>query len=241
VRLLVLGRNGPFPAPGEACSGYFLEEEGFGLLVECGNGVLSRLQLHLPLDGLQAVVLSHLHPDHLSDLFILRYALEGERRREKRAGPLPVWAPPEPEEEFRRLSYKDIYEIRPYRPGDSFEVGPFRVLSAPARHFIPAAALRVEGGGRALAFSSDTGPSFTVSELARGADLFLCEANLLEGESEGHLNGYQAGELAREAGARRLLLTHFYPGTPLRELALRAGEAFGAPVELAEEGKWYEI
>lgn len=241
MRLLVLGRNGPFPAPGEACSGYLLEAGGWGFLLECGNGVLGRLQLHLSLERLRAVVISHLHPDHTSDLFVLRYALEGERRRGRRADPLPVWAPPEPEEEFRRLPYKDAYEVRPYRPGEAFEIGPFRVLSAPARHFIPAAALRVESGGRALAFSSDTGPSAAVAGLARGADLLLCEANLLEGESEGHLNGRQAGELAREAGVRRLVLTHFYPGTPLEELALRAGEAFGAPVEVAEEGKWYAV
>ncbi len=241
MRLLVLGRNGPFPAPGEACSGYFLEEGEAGLLLECGNGVLSRLLSHLTLGRLGAVVLSHLHPDHVSDLFVLRYALEGERRRGAGVASLPVWAPPEPEEEFRRLGYKDVYEVRPFRPGDSFVFGPFRVLSAPARHFIPACALRVESGGKALVFSSDTGPSPDVLHLARGADLFLCEANLLEGESEGHLNARQAGEMAREAGVKRLLLTHLYPGIPQGDLLARSREVAGVPVELAEEGRWYEV
>lgn len=210
------------------------------MLLECGNGVLSRLQAHCPLTKLSAVVLSHLHPDHISDLFVLRYALEFARRKGEWSGPLLVHAPAEPAEEFARLPYKDIFDVRPVCPGDRVRVGGVELSFAAARHMIPACAVRFEEGDGVLVFSSDTGYSEEVVRLASGADIFLCEANLFQAEGEGHLNPAQAAEMAGKAGVRRLLLTHLLPGVPERELEADARTVF-PEAEVVQEGQVYGI
>ncbi len=241
MKLTVLGRYGPFEGPSGACSGYLLEAGDARVLIDCGNGVVGRLWHHGGYSDLDAVVLTHLHPDHISDLFVLRYALDGERAQGRRAGPLPVYSLPEPGEDFRRLPYKDVYDVRAYGPGDVVTLGGLTLRFAPTRHWVPACAVRAEAEGRCFVFSSDTGWSDSVAELARGADLFLCEANLLRGESEGHLSAFQAGELARLAGARRLLITHLFPGVAESELRREAEAGYGGPVAVAQEGATYAV
>ena len=87
MKLTVLGCYGPYPAAGGACSGYLLEHEGFAVLIDCGNGVLSRLQEFIEPSKLKAIIISHLHSDHCSDLFILRYALQFSRKRSSQSSP----------------------------------------------------------------------------------------------------------------------------------------------------------
>lgn len=241
MRLTVLGMYGPFEAAGGACSGYLVTVGGTRVLIECGNGVLGRLQQHCGYNDLDAIILSHLHSDHTSDLFVLRYALDNEQRKGRRHAPLPVYTLPEPEEEFRRLPYKSVYDVRTYAPGDAVTIGSLTLRFAATRHFIPTCAIGVEAGGRRLVFSGDTGYSEDVIEFARGADLFLCEANLYREENEGHLNGLQAGQMARAAGVRRLMLTHLYPGMSREDQRREAEAGFGGPVEVAEEGATYEV
>lgn len=233
---------GPFEAAGGACSGYLVTAGGTRVLIDCGNGVLGRLQQHCSYNDLAAVILSHLHPDHISDIFVLRYALDIDRQRGRRDDEaLPVYTLPEPEEEFRRLPFKTVYDVRTYSPGDAVTIGDLTVSFAATRHFIPACAVGVEAGGRRLVFSADTGYSENVIEFACGADLFLCEANLDRIENEGHLNGFQAGRMARLAGVRRLMLTHLFPGMSREEQQREAESGFGGPVEVAVEGATYEV
>lgn len=242
MKVTVLGMFGPFEGAGGACSGYLIEENGTRLLLDCGNGVLGRLQEHCSYNDLAAVILSHLHVDHISDIFVLRYALENDRRRGWRASALPLYSPAQPEEEFSRLPAGDAFEIHPYRAGDRLQIGPFSISFAPARHFIPACAARVESGNTSFVYSADTGWSDEVIALAAGADLFLCEANLPPGEeSEGHLSGLQAGQMAERAGAARLLLTHIYPGIDPDGQRRDAQTAFPGPVEVVKEGATYIV
>ncbi len=240
MKLTILGRYGPFPAAGGACSGYLVEGGVGKVLLECGNGVLGRLQEHCAVEGLSAIVLTHLHPDHTSDLFVARYALEFARRAGRWEAPMKVYAPAEPAAEFDRLPYKDVLVVQTVQPGQSVDIAGMTWTFARARHMIPACAVRVEENGRSLAFSSDTGVSDEVARLAGGADVFLCEANLFRSESEGHLNARQAGRMAREAGVSRLLLTHLLPGVPEDQLEADAKEEF-ASTEVVQEGQSYII
>lgn len=247
MRLTVLGRHGPYPPAGGACSGYLIEPgEGTSrVLVECGNGVLSRLQEYCRIDELTAVVLSHLHPDHVSDLFILRYALAVSLAKGFRQKPLAVYAPQEPIEEFQRLPYKDVFSVRGYVPGEEEEIGGMTFRFIRTRHAIPCCAMSIETGERKLVYSGDTGECEGVIMLANEADLFLCEANLLDRDNgdhpAGHLTGRGAGEMARRAGVKRLVLTHLFPGYDPGEVLGEAAGTFNGIVELAEEGRIYEI
>lgn len=244
MKLTVLGCYGPYPAAGGACSGYLLEEKGFRILLDCGSGVLSRLQQHLQPWELEAALLSHLHFDHTADLTVLRYALDFARREALRFSPLPLYAPPEPAAEFKRLQYKELFEMHPVSSGETLMLGPFALSFLETVHSLPCLALRVETETGVLVYSGDTEYFEELAGFAAGADLFLCEANFQEMDlalsSANHLSAAGAARLAARAGVKRLLLTHFHPerrtALSLEEARLHFDET-GA----AQEGRTYRI
>lgn len=246
MRLTVLGVCGGYPAAGRACSGYLVQSGPTTLLVDCGSGVMANLGRHADFRTLEAVVLSHLHGDHMSDLLVLRYAVQRALAEGSRSRPLTVYAPPLPEEEFGRLRYKQVLEPRPIDPEERLEVGGLLLRFLPVPHTVLTYAMSVEHGGKKLVYSGDTSWHDPLVEFAREADLLLCEATLLEGEprSPGHLTGRQAAELGLKAGVKRLLLTHLWPTADWRkvldEAQAAAGEA-GLPIELAGEGSRYHL
>ena len=242
--LSVLGCYGPYPPAGGACSGYLLEKDGFRVLLDCGNGVLSRLQDFIQLGALNAVVISHHHGDHTSDLNILRYALDAAFRQDLRKEPLPLYAPPEPEEEFERLPYKNVYSPTPLEEGSLLQIGPFKFEFLSTVHSMPCLAMRIESDGEILVYSGDGEYFPLMAEFAHGADLFLCEAGYLEGRGEcrspNHTSASQAGVLASSAEVGRLILTHLPPDGDREDLERSAREYFPA-VEAAREGRRYRI
>ncbi|URN12122.1 MBL fold metallo-hydrolase [Streptomyces radiopugnans] len=149
---------------------------------------------------------------------------------------------------LRRHPVREVHERglrlpRP-RPRSTFRLGPLTVTADRVRHPVETYGFRVEHDGRALVYSGDTGPCDALCDLARGADLFLCEASFTDGKEdipELHLNGRQAGECARDAGAGRLVLTHIPPWTDPQHNLRDARAAFGGPVEMARPGAVYEI
>ncbi|MDQ7829606.1 MAG: MBL fold metallo-hydrolase [Armatimonadota bacterium] len=253
MRLTILGRWSPYPPAGGASPGYLLEAEGQRLLLECGTGVLGNLQRVTGEIALQGVVVSHLHPDHVLDLFALKQALHFGGPRP--APPLPLLGPPGaldrlpawlgPEEQAR---FRERFLFIPMADGRSARLGPFVLRFAQTSHPVPCFAVRVEAGGRVLAYSADTGPSERVPLLAREAHLFLCEATLREADEEhslrlGHLSGRMAGHMAAAADAGILLLTHFFTpyGDYTEEAAAGAAKEFAGEVRIARELDVYEV
>jgi ribonuclease BN (tRNA processing enzyme) len=245
MKLTVLGAYGPYPAAGGACSGYLLEHEGYTVLIDCGNGVLSRLQQFIELSKLKAIVISHLHSDHFSDLFILRYALQFGLARGEIDRPLPVFAPAEPVEEYMRLPYKNVYAVEVLAEGHDLQLGPFTFTFLKTKHTVPCYAVAVHlAGEKKLVYSADTEYFPLLSDFARGADLFLCEANFLEEDLQkgaaNHLSARQAASLAREAGVEALLLTHLLPFRNPQLYLEEAGQVF-KNVDIAQEGMVYDL
>lgn len=249
MRVRVLGRSGGYPRPGEACSGYLVEAAGRRLLVDLGHGVLSRLLLHVDPYRLDVVVLSHLHPDHVADVPALRVALRWGRKPPSWPGRLPVLAPVAAPEYFahvvgeQALDELDFYALSESEPVDLDGV---QLRFRRTRHPVETYAVRLEAHGSVLVYTADTSLSEGVAELSRGADVLLAEATLSEAyadraEAAGHMTGSQAGKLAREAGVRRLLLTHFFPTSDPQEPVAAAQAAFDGPVEAVREGEVYEV
>ena len=245
MRMTVLGCWSPFPAPGEACLGYLLEHEGSRVLLECGNGVLGKLTLHTAIEELDAVVLSHFHSDHAGDALILRYGVRSLQRLGLRKGPLRVYAPGEPIEEFQRLHYQDALEPVAVGPGEKRDIGPFQFQFFSAQHPLPALSMRISAGGKTLAYTGDSGRSASLLTLAEQADVLVAEASLREEDDvelrEGHLTGGQGGALAQEAGAKRLILTHFFPLFDAGKRQQEAQQYYAGPVEVARSGAAYHI
>ncbi|MGH9105766.1 MAG: MBL fold metallo-hydrolase [Acidimicrobiales bacterium] len=237
--LTVLGTDGSYPAPGGACSGYLLRANGFCTLLDAGPGALANLQLHLPLDRLDAVVISHGHSDHWSDLEGLYVAM---RYFFQRRG-LPVYAPEGLRELMAGEKPDGTFDWHVTSDGQSTELGPVRWTWSCTDHPVETLAARAEVDGRWLAYSADTGPGWCLSELGEGPSLALVEASLAT-EAEGtvqHLSARQAGGMAAEAGAERLLLTHFTPPIDRERARGEAASAFGDEVEVATVGQTWRI
>lgn len=245
MKLTVLGAYGPYPAAGGACAGYLLEHEGFAVLIDCGNGVLSRLQQFIKVSVLRAVIVSHLHSDHFSDLFILRYALQFGWEKGEIERPLPVFAPADPAAEYVRLPYKNVYAVEAIAEGRALQLGPFTFTFLKTKHAIPCYAVAVYlAGEKIMVYSADTEYFPALSDFARGATLFLCEANFLEEDlqkgASNHLSARQAATLAQEAGVEALLLTHLLPFRNPQLYLQEAARVF-KNVEIAREGMVYDL
>jgi ribonuclease BN (tRNA processing enzyme) len=219
MNLTVLGCAGSFPSVDSSCSAYLVEAEGFRLMLDFGTGSLSTLQRVTGLYSIDAILLSHLHADHIFDacsyVVARRYAPNGKKPL------LPVYAPTNARE---RLSaaygggpeegpLDDVYQFHRLRPG-SCEIGPFQVTVERVFHPVETYGVRIEHQGRILAYSADSAPCEALLRLAHGADLFLCEASYLDGTANPpglHLTGREAGEFATKAEVGHLVLTHLVP------------------------------
>jgi ribonuclease BN (tRNA processing enzyme) len=222
--------------------------EGRHLLLDLGPGALRQLAAAgLTLERVDYILLTHLHPDHCGDLpaylFALKYAGFPPRATPCRIigrrglaeflshlrGAWGRWIEPEP-------GQVEIVEVS--EPGEVTLLAgePFRVRCAEPDHTPASLAYRVEAGGRSLVYTGDTDYSPRLVELARGADLLLAECSFPEGRKvEGHLTPRLAGRMAREAGAKRLLLTHLYPPADEVDIKAQAEAEFGGEVAVAED------
>jgi ribonuclease BN (tRNA processing enzyme) len=245
MKLTILGKYSPFPKAGGACPGYLIEYGDSVLLLECGSGVLSKLQTMKSLFEVKDVVFSHLHFDHMADFLILRYAVATYDRLGQPVNKLNVYAPAQPQLEYSLLEYKDLVNVTGIdKDRQTVFIGELVVKFYAVEHGIPAYAIKICSPEKTLVYSGDTRPCAAIEEAAKGADLFLCESSAAEAEKEfaaaGHLTSAQAGELAAKAGVKRLLLTHIWPFYEEKQLLDEAREEF-AQTEVAQEGQVYII
>lgn len=256
MKLSVLGCSGSTPGPRAPASGYLLEADDFLLGLELGNGTLAELQaLRDPFD-LDALLFSHLHPDHCADFTALtvfrRY--HPAPSQDPRAHRLPVHAPGEapsrfvaaysPDEADRAITdLSDVFDFHPLACG-TVHIGPFQVEIVTAKHPCEAFSFRIVHGGRSLVYTGDTGPSAELDELAVGADVLLAEASWTHTEDRPaglHLSGTQTGRLAALAGVERLLVTHVPPWTDSAAVLAEARAEYSGPTELVVQGASYEL
>ena len=211
MKLTVVGCSPAWPNPGGAHSGYLVEHEGRRLLVDCGPGVLARLREKEDWPRIDAIAITHFHLDHCGDLVAW---LWGHLHVVNGNAPAPaLWLPPGGRVDLDNLAgrFEEVFAIHEYADGVAFEAAGFSVTPRAVSHYTqPTYGLRIEAAGRVIAFSADTGPTPALVDLARDADLFLCEATLGEPESgpRGHLAATEASAAALQANARRLLLVH---------------------------------
>jgi ribonuclease BN (tRNA processing enzyme) len=184
--------------------------------VDIGYATLPRLLEHVPASSVDAVVVSHGHPDHCADLNPL---LRVRALSDSPPAALPVYALPGALDAVLALDrprmLDSAYRLCEFSAGSAFEVGPFRIDTWALPHFLPNAGIRLSADGHGVAYTGDTGPSEGLVSLARGADLFIAEATYadeMDAKNAPYLSSArQAGEYATRAGVGRLLLTHLWP------------------------------
>jgi ribonuclease BN (tRNA processing enzyme) len=218
MRLTVVGSSPAWPNPGGAQSGYLVEGTG-RLLLDCGPGVLARLREREDWPRLDAIAITHFHLDHWGDIvpwvWGTMFRFDGDRPRPQ------LWLPPHGRTLLERFEgtlgspkmFERTFELREYQPRQPFSAAGLEVTAIQVPHYqIETYGFRVSDGSATLAYSGDSGPADELVDLARDADLFLCEATLergdLDGQPRGHLSAEEAVAAFEASGAKRLLVTH---------------------------------
>lgn len=255
----MIGCSGSFPSPDSAASCYLVEADDetgrtWRVLLDLGSGALGPLQRHVAPRDVDAVLLSHLHPDHCLDLcgmyVALRYHPDGPATRR-----IPVYGPSGTSERLAAAYGREegrnlagVYDVRTWVEGEPVEIGPLSVVPALVDHPVEAYGLRVEhrsaGRTSVLAYSGDTDACPSLTRLAKEADVLLAEAAFVEGRDRTrhvHLTGLRAGQTASDAGVHRLLLTHVPVWTDPQVVLAEARTAFDGEVEVVRPGAGYDV
>ncbi|SDX78999.1 MBL fold metallo-hydrolase [Eubacterium barkeri] len=229
MKLTVLGNSGGYPRPGGACSGYLLEEGDVKIVLDMGAGTLANLLTHCDLEKVTAIICTHLHSDHISDLFVLRYALE------MKGLSLPIYLPPNPEEVFNQLSDCAGFEVTPITEGMALDMGGLHLTFSEMSHPYPDFAVKATDGKWVFMYTGDTCLCDAFVAFAQGVHVLLCDCTFLgDGHSDKHLSLGEAIEVANGAGVRHLIMTHFDPTKRLQDYYREANDRFIGRASKAE-------
>jgi ribonuclease BN (tRNA processing enzyme) len=263
VRITVLGKSPAWQDADGACSGYLVEGGGRTVLLDCGPGVFGKLRRFVDYVDVDAVVITHLHADHILDLIPFASGLRYAPRQQ----PVPVdghpgtptparprlYAPPGALEAFAGMCRATgmsadhielAFDVAVYDPADAVAIGGLAVRFQPVPHFIPANAVEFAEGGARFTFSADCAPNRELCDFAAGTDLLLIEATLPRPERDGqrgHLTPREAGEHGARARAKRVVLTHFSDELDVAWALAEGAQGFGAPVAAAHEGATFDV
>jgi ribonuclease BN (tRNA processing enzyme) len=262
VEVTVLGKSPSWQDVAGACSGYLVQEGDFTLLLDCGNGVFSKLRRHCDYVDVDAVLITHLHADHFLDLVPYSYALSYAPRQQ----PVPVGGHPGTSNPARPLLYvpqgatqvfraivgcwvaedliDNAFSIREYGSADELTVGPLRIRFCEVPHFTVTHAVDLASNGSRFTFSADCRPNDELVAFAQGTDVLMIEATLPRPERtgvRGHLTAREAGEHGRLAGAGRLIVTHYSDELDPEWARAEAADSYGGPVEMAIEDAVYTV
>jgi ribonuclease BN (tRNA processing enzyme) len=242
LTLTILGCDGSHVSAGGAASGYLVREwdSGTTIWIDAGPGTFANLQRFCDPRSVDAIVLSHSHGDHWTD--IDGFLTAGRWTAKPQWGPVRVLAAPGIAENLLQEA-DGVLEFEEISSSTRAKVGSIDLSFSRTDHPPETFAVRVEGAGRSLGYSADSGAGWSFSELGPGLDLALSEATYTreyEGTA-GHMSGHQAGISAREAGAGRLLITHRSPVIGAEAVALEARASFGGPISQAAVGRGYTV
>jgi ribonuclease BN (tRNA processing enzyme) len=252
MNLTVLGSSAAGANAGSGCSSFLARSGPTRVLIDCGSGTIGELKRWTDVQTLDAIVISHMHLDHILDLVTLRAALRyAPEPFEER---IPLWLPPGGHEILDGLAapldldhhsplfFDQVFEVEEYNPIDSLRIGEIGIDFAPTQHPMPAWAMRIAHARaeQSIGYTADTGPITNLGAFFRGVDTLVCEATLLETEmshmERSHLTAAEAGRLATTCQAKRLVLTHFWEELGGDRLLTAAATSFEGPIELAWPG-----
>lgn len=243
MKLTVIGYYGAYPEAGKATSGYLLEHNGKKILIDCGSGILSRLQNFISLEEIDSIVLSHYHSDHMGDIYCMHYAIMILKHMERRKKPLHIYALGN-DPKFETLSYGQHCITHPIENGSVENIHDVSFSFINTNHPVSCLGMRIECGGKIIGYTADSGWTENLLEIASNNDLLLCECNLFnyqKGVISGHLTAGEAGRLASQAAVKELVLTHLPHHGDLENLVKEAREEFQGTVQLAYEGLNYQL
>jgi ribonuclease BN (tRNA processing enzyme) len=240
MKLTVLGTSAAYAEAGRACSGYLISDGKTKILLDLGSGVLSNLQRHMNISDLNAIFISHTHPDHFLDIYGMRYLLEYDLKPER---PLSVFGPKGLKETIISLQpeskavFENLFEFNEISEENKIKIKDFEISTSKAKHPLPTLMYSVRSEGKNIFYTADTGAFKGLQEIVKGSDLLLCEATYLKSASPSdvHLRTNDIAEFAQAAGISKVVLTHFWPGTDRLRSKFEVEQSFDGEVTIANE------
>lgn len=241
MRITVLGGSGAYPVAGQGCGGYVVEHEDLMVLLDPGYATIGPFLERWRAEQVDAVVVTHGHPDHCADLHPLLRMRAFDARQ---LPPLPLYAPPGALDAVLALDSPDVldgaFTTHAFRPGDTLSIGALRIDTVLLPHFLPNAGLRITDGRRSLSYTGDCGPSADLNDFVAGTDLLLAEATYAErvpAQHSGHLStAREVGVTASVARVGELWLTHLWPGSDAQAHMSAAAAVYAGPLAVARPG-----
>ncbi len=238
MELTVFGHWGGYPLANDGTSSYLLTEGDFHLLIDVGASAVSIMQNYMHPNDLDAVIISHYHPDHVADVGILQH-IRLLSSSEDRPPVLPIYAHKEDARGYSYLDMNGVSKAHEYRANEELTIGPFQIRFLKTIHPVPCYAMRIEANGKALVYTADSAYQEAFIPFTKGADLLITDTNFFKdmaGKSKVHMASVEAGKVAQEAGVKMLLLSHLPQKGDLEQLKNEAKSIFTGDTKLAEKG-----
>jgi ribonuclease BN (tRNA processing enzyme) len=247
LKLTILGSSAGYAGKNDGCSSYLLSTAAHNYLIDLGPGSLSELQNHVGYRDLDAVFISHLHADHMSDIFTFRFALFAAQRDGSMPHTLPLYMPDQPEDTFSfiKKQVEDQLAIHVITAESSVRLGDMCVDFIGTSHSLTAFAMKFTYCEKTLVYTTDTALFDDLILFCADADMLLAEATLQDKDKDleisGHMTARTAAKLARSAGAKKLVLTHFWPEYDRSISLSEARTGFEGQILIAERGAMVHI
>jgi len=239
MKLTILGKYGPYPKKGGATSGYLLQAGDTKILLDCGSGIISRVQEHCELKEIDAIILTHLHSDHMADVFVLRYALAAMGR-----APLTVFTPTNPHTEYEILKNSGVFELIPVHDGLKLKLNGLELEFWEMTHPVPSYGVKISDGETVFAYSGDTNLNDRIVEFASGAQNLLVDTGLLAEQKSSntvpHLTAREVGEIGAALSGTKVICTHISPVHDEEKVLAEVRESCPDAI-IAQEGNTYEV
>ncbi len=244
MNLRILGYSGGYPGAGVPTSGYLLTIGRKNILIDCGSGVLAELHKFLSVECLDMIILTHLHHDHISDLSVLRYALEMKSKHGQQILPIPVYAPNTPADTFERMSDDLFLPVSVIDPSVIIRIADAVISFHPTSHSVECYGLRVEYNNTVFSYSSDSAYDPMLFEYLSESDLSILDCGGLEGDGDldqKHMTPANCFSLYTDFRLKRVVLSHLIPYHSVSDTISEASALGPWPFEIAEMGKIYII
>ena len=236
--LTVLGKYGPYPKAGGACSSYLMGCGNAKILLDAGCGSFANLRRHMDFRDLDAIIISHLHSDHISDLLVMRYAVQVNQ-----TPPFALYLPGTPGNMHEIFAAEKAFKTESIRDGMRINIKDAQISFRRMTHSVEGYAVKIKYRNQVFVYSGDTSQNDSLAAFAGGCDLLLADAQFLSSNlpsNPPHMSSAQAAAAAKKAGAKKLMLSHMNPEQDEEAVLTEAKAVFENSI-VAEENKVYRI
>lgn len=243
MKITVLGNNGPYPAPGGACSSYLIETGNTKILADAGSGSLSNLMKIMDPADLDGIFLTHLHWDHITDISVLYYYLHVSYLKGRNIKPISLYLPETPKANFETISGFNMFKTHILKDSQTIFIKDMEVATAAMTHPVETYALGFSSESKSIVYSGDTTYNNRLPIFADGCDILITDSAFLDNqlkETSPHMSAAQSARVALKAKVKRLLLSHQVPGTEKKSYTMEAKLIF-KNVEATNLMQTYEV